>query len=333
MTRPYLTTLGHVRQWLAISGNPVTQISNADPCVVTVANHGRVMGNQIGLDNIIGPVQLNARIFTIGTVINPNQFELLGVDSTTLPTYAGGGSMFVSDPLLQRLISSASAYIQTWLNRVFLDAHYVETRDGQGNPTMVLANGPVISITSLSIDGVNVPPRGPLTPPTGIPSGYTWEDRTLKLTGYRFCRGFSNVAINYRAGYLQADEPHDIPAGLQMVTDRAWFGDRGVTYANGALFVEVPSAPAAGQYALTANGTYLFNAADAGAAILVSYSVVPDDVEQACIEMIGLRFKEMDRIGITGKTIGTETVHFSSADMTASTKTLLQQYRRVSPIL
>lgn len=61
------------------------------------------------------------------------------------------------------------------------------------------------------------------------------------------------------------------------------------------------------------------------------YAVVPKDIEQACIEMVALRFEDRKRIGITSKGLAGETISFSQKDMNSFAKSVLSQYLRVFP--
>jgi hypothetical protein len=67
--------------------------------------------------------------------------------------------------------------------------------------------------------------------------------------------------------------PASSPYTVQVTNHATYVGDLGVIYAaTGLPLVQVASAPAQGQYAVApSTGTYTFAAADAGAAILVSY--------------------------------------------------------------
>ncbi len=70
--------------------------------------------------------------------------------------------------------------------------------------------------------------------------------------------------------------------------------------------------------------------------VLVTYSAgyatTPPDVAQACKELVGLRYKERDRIGFVSKAISGEVVTYSQKDMSEGIKTLLNSYREVRPI-
>jgi len=60
------------------------------------------------------------------------------------------------------------------------------------------------------------------------------------------------------------------------------------------------------------------------------YAATPAEVEQACIELVALRYRERERIGHVSKSLAGETVSFSQKDMSDDVKTLLSLYRRVT---
>ena len=57
------------------------------------------------------------------------------------------------DALLTRLVSAASQYIQSWLNRQIASADYFEVRDGTGGETLQFACFPVTEVAAVTIDG------------------------------------------------------------------------------------------------------------------------------------------------------------------------------------
>ncbi len=67
--------------------------------------------------------------------------------------------------------------------------------------------------------------------------------------------------------------------------------------------------------------------------VVISYTagfaVTPPELEQACIELIAMRYKERDRIGQVSKSIGGETVTFSQKDFPADVLTILNNYKKV----
>lgn len=56
------------------------------------------------------------------------------------------------------------------------------------------------------------------------------------------------------------------------------------------------------------------------------YTETPEDVKQAVIEMVSMKFKRKDRIGVSSKTIGQETISYSSSDVSADIKAVLNQH-------
>lgn len=242
------------------------------------------------------------------------------------------------DGLLARLITAASRMILGYLQRPTLLAQsYNEIYDGNGNTVMTLRQWPVTSIAALSVDGTAIMPSSPV--PTG--NGYLLEPwdglsagkpQTLALIGYAFNPNRQNVAVTYTAGYLVPGEIQTIPAlaPYTLTTLRSWAADNGVSYVNGVALTSVVANPAQGQYSVIA-GTYSFNTADTGRAVTIAYSYLPGDIEQACIELVALRYKERDRIGQISKSLSGETVSFAQKDMSDDIKTALQPYRRIAP--
>ncbi len=58
------------------------------------------------------------------------------------------------------------------------------------------------------------------------------------------------------------------------------------------------------------------------------FAATPPELEQACIELVVLRYKERDRIGHVSKSIAGETVTFTQKDFPADVLTILNNYRR-----
>jgi hypothetical protein len=83
------------------------------------------------------------------------------------------------DALLVRLISAASQFIQTWLNRQIASQDWIKIRDGLGNtlgPSETrypFAAFPVTAVSSVVVDGMTLPaiPVTPLAQPGGPNAG------------------------------------------------------------------------------------------------------------------------------------------------------------------
>jgi len=162
------------------------------------------------------------------------------------------------DALLSRLITAASQFIQTWLNRIVAVTSYTDVRNGTGGIVLFLGNRPVTTIAAVTVDGVAIGPSSPA--PTG--AGYLFDDSAVYLVGHCFAKGVQNVTVQYSAGFAST----------------------------------------------------------------------PPEIEQACIALVTLRYKERDRIGQASKNLGGETVSFEQRDMPPDVATVLDQYRNVIPV-
>jgi hypothetical protein len=253
-----------------------------------------------------------------------------------------------SDAVLAALITRTSRQIYSYLQRSsILPRTVIELRDGTGGTAMTLRQWPVISFASLTMGNYGIPQRtnpcGPgwvLEQWDGTPPG---RAQTLSLQGYSFgisvpgITNSQNVEFVYEAGYQTTSEPQTVANGSATVLAPygAWASDTGVNYADGTPLIAVTGAPAVGQYQVTPGepGSYTFNSGDNGANILISYGFIPADLADACIELVGERFKYAQRIGETSHSLGgNETVSFNATRFTPLITALLQPYRNVVPV-
>lgn len=58
----------------------------------------------------------------------------------------------------------------------------------------------------------------------------------------------------------------------------------------------------------------------------LGFEVIPNDIKQALIELVALRFKERDRVGQNTKNLGSEQLSFITTEMTDSIKNKLKNY-------
>lgn len=249
------------------------------------------------------------------------------------------GSNAASIPLLQNLITAASSFILGAIDRDTLGKRQVvNTVDGNGQNFLILREWPVLSVDQVVWEGRIITQQAQINPRIdGImleePATSAGQQR-LTLLGYCFPRGRSNIQLTYTAGYFVAGEAQTIPSvgAPQIATRKFWTDDGGVVSVSGTTFTAVDGAPAQGQYSV-ADGLYVFNAADAGTKVLVSYSYVPPDLVQATTELVGERFKAKDRIGLTGQSLaGKESItYFSGKDLNGFARSALQPYKRVTP--
>ena len=252
------------------------------------------------------------------------------------------------DVLIGRLITDVGGAITAYLGRPSLTPRaYSERLDGNGKTRLVLRHYPVLQLASLVIDNVALPAapipaagasfaKGYLLEPwDGLPPG---RPQALDLFHAHYCRGRQNVVVGYNAGYAVESEGATVPGvpGPYTVTAATpfgpWAGDQGVTYNNGTRLVPVTGAPSAGQYNVSA-GVYTFAAADAGAAVLLSYGFIPAAINNACIEWVAERYRYRTRVGQSAQTVqGQQTASYSLKDMPDFIRASLDPYRAVVAI-
>ena len=119
------------------------------------------------------------------------------------------------DVNLQNLITYGSLQILTYLNRSHLLASAIgalnEVYDGNDSDRLLPHYFPIISVTSVIVDGVSIAPS---TQPSV--AGFLWDSRRVLLRAYTFTRGVQNVQIAYSAGYSSV--PLDLKqAGIEAL--------------------------------------------------------------------------------------------------------------------
>lgn len=225
-----------------------------------------------------------------------------------------------TSPITAQLIGSMSNLIRNKLHRGRLNSQlHTRTFDGVGNMQLVLPDYPVTKIVGIMQSQRTIP----LSAANVVGQGYgvrcvLWngdlpgENAVLEFANGWFGMGAQNVNVIYQAGYLIEAEAATVPAtGPYIVTVQQPLGicskDNGITYADGAALTAVAANPAAGQYISPADdnlGVYTFSAADADAAVLISYSFVPADLEEACNQMVAERYSYRSRVGDISKSLG-----------------------------
>jgi hypothetical protein len=250
------------------------------------------------------------------------------------------------DVLLTRLVQQVSRATLNYLSRPLLTRQRnVELRDGSNGVKLMLRNWPVVSVSSLIVNGITIPAASSMTS-----TGYTlvpWDGtaagtmQQIILQGYTFTRGVANVQITYDSGYCVVDQAATVSSSSYQVsftpTEGNWCQDDGVTLADGTVLTKITGTPASGEYSVTPNGvggvTYQFNAAQVGASVLVSYSYVPADLEQGVIEWVGERYRYRDRIGQSSKSLGgDETAAYNLKGVPEYLMQVFEPYKKFLPL-
>jgi len=122
------------------------------------------------------------------------------VDLTTVAdvkAYDGSIQGNSADTLLERLITAASTFAETYCGRNFHAADFEEVYEGTGTYRLMLHNYPVISVSGVSVNGLAW-----ASTTLGTQPGFQFDKYGLYATGgYAFPRAVRNVIVNYRAGY------------------------------------------------------------------------------------------------------------------------------------
>lgn len=138
------------------------------------------------------------------------------------------------DALLTRLVTAASQYIQTWLNRQIALQDWIEIRDGLGTALgrrdvrYQFAAFPVSAVSLVVVDGVTIPPipASPTAPPGtatvgtfASQPGYLFTPTQIVIRGYAVPPKAGCVTLQYTAGY-SATPPDLAQACVELVALR-----------------------------------------------------------------------------------------------------------------
>ena len=224
---------------------------------------------------------------------------------------------------------------------------YSEVYNGSGTDMQFLRNWPILSVSSLVVNGVAMLPS-PGFPQPGYTIGGSGKFLTLSGgaqgwpyarggNGWKFPNGTQNVAVTYIAGFPAqtiTNELQTISAspGPYIVTPALpWLSDGGVAYfSNGNPLTPVQIAPAAGQYYVN-GGIYLFNAPDTGKQILLIYSATgtPPDIELAARKMVYLVYLRRSWEGLRSLAKPESgTTSYSSWEIDPSVAQVIDNYAR-----
>jgi hypothetical protein len=244
----------------------------------------------------------------------------------------------ITDPtqdtaLLQMLVSSASAFAQTYCGRTFASASYSEAYNGSGNRTQSLKHTPITAVSSLVVGRRSIQPA-----PIYGDQGFTFDESLLYLNCEVFWRGVQSVRVSYTAGYLDGvvtDEAVNVPAApgpyqAPLLQGNVLRAITSLVYASSDdPLTQVAANPVQGQYAL-AGSVLTFNAADQGAALLASYTTngTPPDLAQAVVEMVAIKYQKRDRMDMRSKTLAQQTIAFDNSQIPPTVLPVLNSYRR-----
>lgn len=149
--------------------------------------------------------------------------------------------------------------------------------------------------------------------------------------------GASTPSWNTKAGQTTADGPYLVwtnlgPPHALTVNNSPWLSDEGVLYfSDGTPLTAVLTSPTAGQYYLQGVGGYLFNSADAGRQVQISYTYAgtPMDIQEAMLRWVNLIYNRRGWEGIrslmqkdAGSTI------YTGFEIDPSVQAVINSYKR-----
>ena len=201
--------------------------------------------------------------------------------------------------------------------------NFSEVYDGNGANRMFLRNWPVQSVASLQVNTNTIAQSTSVTQAgfvidasgkslslrggSGVGTNFTTFYPGGCGGGYWFAKGIQNILVSYAAGFVArtiTGELNTIPVNpgpyTILVQLPLWLSDLGVKFfVGGASLTPVLVAPSAGQYFVLGGGSYLFNAADAGKQVLMSYTAAgtPADLMLMSTRVVTLTYKQRNSVG------------------------------------
>jgi len=261
----------------------------------------------------------------------------LGVDDTS------------QDKILCDQITRVSSMVYGWLDGPgFIKKTRNEFYNGKGQYRLTLRNYPVLSVSSLTINGRNVPANP--TPPTG--SGWLLEPwdgdapaplQAISVSGWNFPYGSQNINVQYVSGYVTTETltvdsdsfkayPEQ-PQGLLAM-------DEGAVLDDGTVLTAVKSNPTSGQYVpanllggVNETNYYQFANDIGGRNVTITYSFIPQAVGMVVRDLVAERIVYRSRIGLRSKSLGgQETMSYDINKVSDWAMQALQPYQNVVPL-
>ena len=113
------------------STKAITDITQANPAVVTINSHGYANGDRIAIEAIVGMTELNGNRYSISGVTS-NTFELFDVDSTGYTAYSSGGTAArLHTQGSSAALTSTNTVTVTWATVTGADKYFIyKEKDG-----------------------------------------------------------------------------------------------------------------------------------------------------------------------------------------------------------
>ncbi len=230
--------------------------------------------------------------------LNPDQGKLVPQDTS----------------LLERLVLGLSQTVLNNLNRdclarVTRTEMYPTVRTGR----LVLRNWPVLTVGEVLVG----------TSPAQAITLEPQSQGAQRIYGEFSGAPSQQLTVTYDTGFVR-HEHVTIPstAPYEVETNSLLLADEGVSDASGSPVAHTVE-----------DGKYVFDAALAGQSVILVYSYVPEEIEQAVINEIGVVYRSRQRIGEASKALPNAggTSSYNPLRLSELTLQMINNYRRVVP--
>lgn len=163
-------------------GRGISNITKANPAVVTTATHGYTTGDEVELTNITSMTELNGRVFKID-VLTTTTFELRGIDSTNYTTFTSGGTSRRTHDVITGAAAPtpANPHAISWQPVTGALEYNVYKEENGVYGLIGVAGGTGFDDTGITPDLSATPPiyRNPFLDPDNYPSTVTYYQQRL----------------------------------------------------------------------------------------------------------------------------------------------------------
>lgn len=227
-----------------------------------------------------------------------------------------------NNDMFARLVTAVSRLAMNYMGRDTL-ARTVRTESYRGGRTgvLVLRTWPVLAVGSLVVGAGQVALAQDLYTLEGVrPAGGT--QRIVLGQGRTFYSpGPAGVSVTYTTGFVRTES-------LVVATDHTvsitgmWLQDEGVMHSG---------VPVVGY--TVQDGVYTLPVELVGQTVSVTYSYVPEDIEQVVIQEVGMLVKSRQHIGEASKALpsGGGTMSYLPVKLSDLSQVMLGNYRRTVP--
>ena len=172
----------------------ITGATQANPCVITSANHGLDTGDSVTISGVVGMTELNGGVYTI-TKVSDNTFSLNDVDSSAFTSYASAGTVEST------IATTIPPMIKGWPDYIALSAAIRLLIREESDPSALMAEKQIMQNRLISL----AEPRDAGIPDSIQDVGHRWNsvgfayDPGAFLMRYRIM-GQNIKFIQYDAG-------------------------------------------------------------------------------------------------------------------------------------